>query len=121
LLSIIKRVCSLFFGHNELILGFNAFLPDDKKLKISDIEERAKAHTAETAAAASGVTAAAKAQSDSSSAPLPAAARHAGSGPGRELNTEDALRYLDQVCTCSSFSCSAACASLWHTPGNAVS
>ena len=35
---LISRVSSLFCGHNKLILGFNTFLPDDRKIKLCGIE-----------------------------------------------------------------------------------
>ena len=38
--GVIKRVSKLFKGYNNLILGFNTFLPDGYKISLSDLEEQ---------------------------------------------------------------------------------
>ena len=38
--GVIQRVANLFHGHTQLMLGFNAFLPEESRLGISDIEVR---------------------------------------------------------------------------------
>ena len=37
--GVIDRVGKLFRGYDNLILGFNTFLPDGYKIQMSDIEE----------------------------------------------------------------------------------
>ena len=37
--GVIMRVSDLFRGYNNLILGFNTFLPDGFKISIRDLEE----------------------------------------------------------------------------------
>jgi histone deacetylase complex regulatory component SIN3 len=87
--GVITRVCTLFTGHNELCLGFNVFLPDDKKLKRSNKRANARA--------VSGVSTAGSAQYGSS-APQSAQATHAS--PQKKVPLlKDALAYINQVCT----------------------
>jgi Paired amphipathic helix repeat len=48
--GVIARVSTLFRGYDKLILGFNAFLPDEYTIELSDIEEMNRAHAAKLAA-----------------------------------------------------------------------
>ena len=41
--GVIKQVSDLFIGHNDLILGFNTFLPADKQIKPETLEPVAAA------------------------------------------------------------------------------
>ena len=56
--GVIARVSKLFRGYNNLILGFNKFLPDGYKISLEDLEEqdriRAEQARREAAAAAGG-------------------------------------------------------------------
>ena len=40
--GVIKRVSELFKGHNNLILGFNTFLPADFKITLPMVEQQQK-------------------------------------------------------------------------------
>jgi len=37
--SVIDAVKNMFKGHNELILGFNAFLPEGEEIELTEEEE----------------------------------------------------------------------------------
>ena len=37
-IGVINRVRTLFHGYNNLILGFNTFLPDGYKIEMRDME-----------------------------------------------------------------------------------
>jgi hypothetical protein len=66
-------------------------MPDDKKLKLSDIGERAKAH------AASGVSTASRTQCGSSSAPQSAQARIPGQTSHYNIEFLDSMKVSDNV------------------------
>lgn len=38
--GVIKRVSNLFYGYNNLILGFNTFLPEGYKIELRDLEQQ---------------------------------------------------------------------------------
>ncbi|KXZ56798.1 hypothetical protein GPECTOR_1g719 [Gonium pectorale] len=44
--GVIDKVKRLFKGHNELILGFNTFLPKDNQIQLKDLEEPGQDRTA---------------------------------------------------------------------------
>jgi len=50
--GVIARVSKLFRGYNNLILGFNTFLPDGFKISLADLERAEALRLAEEAAAA---------------------------------------------------------------------
>ena len=52
--GVIDKVSNLFRGHDQLILGFNTFLPDSYKIELSDIEEMNRALADRLAAESSG-------------------------------------------------------------------
>mmetsp|Transcript_17446 Transcript_17446/g.24523 ORF Transcript_17446/g.24523 Transcript_17446/m.24523 type:complete len:1501 (+) Transcript_17446:228-4730(+) len=60
--GVIERVSKLFRGYNNLILGFNKFLPDGYKIGLDDIHRAEMAHRRQEAAAAAAVAAEAKAK-----------------------------------------------------------
>ena len=50
--GVIERVSKLFRGYNNLILGFNKFLPDGYKIGLEDIEKAENEHRRQEAVAA---------------------------------------------------------------------
>ncbi|CAB9518048.1 amphipathic helix protein Sin3-like [Seminavis robusta] len=61
--GVIARVSRLFHGYNNLILGFNKFLPDGYKISVEDLERMNRANSAQKQAeSAAAAAAAAEAQ-----------------------------------------------------------
>ena len=50
--GVIERVSRLFRGYNNLILGFNTFLPEGYKIRLEDLVRQDEARAREAAAAA---------------------------------------------------------------------
>jgi paired amphipathic helix protein Sin3a len=55
--GVIARVSKLFHGYNNLILGFNKFLPDGYKISVEDLERMNRANQAQAQAAAAAAQA----------------------------------------------------------------
>ena len=50
----IKQVSDLFKGHNDLILGFNTFLPADQRIKPETLEQMERERNERERVAAAG-------------------------------------------------------------------